>query len=148
MFLLREPGANFIAENLLLARTLLPASPNLITLHRSLTSDGLPFGFSYDVSRSVLGCGDEAFARARTAMQGWIEFDLGWVRVANPDAHIAQGEAIAVVAQTAVLWSINISRITDVIDLPQRFGFLYTTTRMHVEEGQERFVVELDEGER
>jgi uncharacterized protein (UPF0548 family) len=47
-------------------------------------------------------------------------------------------------AHTACFWSFNVNRIDEVADDPARFGFLYTTTAEHVEEGQERFVVELD----
>jgi hypothetical protein len=36
------------------------------------------------------------------------------------------------------------SRITEAVNTSVRFGFLYTTTRSHVEEGQERFVIEYD----
>ena len=51
---------------------------------------------------------------------------------------------MAVEAHTAYLWSMNISRIMEVVDSPTRFGFLYATTAVHVEEGQERFVIEFD----
>jgi uncharacterized protein (UPF0548 family) len=30
------------------------------------------------------------------------------------------------------------------VDHPSRFGFLYTTTAVHVEEGQERFLIDLN----
>ena len=78
-------------------------------------------------------------------MERWAQFDLGWVSVANPAAKIAPGEIVAVLARAAGLWSLNLSRIVETIDTPTRFGFLYATTAMHVEEGQERFVVEFDE---
>jgi uncharacterized protein (UPF0548 family) len=39
---------------------------------------------------------------------------------------------------------VNLSRVTEIIDSPTRFGFMYTTTALHVEEGQERFVLEFD----
>lgn len=77
-------------------------------------------------------------------MEAWREFDLGWVRVANPEARVTVGELVAVEARTAGLWSLNLSRITETIDVPERFGFLYATTDLHVEEGQERFVIEFD----
>ena len=51
---------------------------------------------------------------------------------------------MAVEAHTAYLWSMNINRILEVVDSPTRFGFLYSTTALHVEEGQERFVIEFD----
>lgn len=78
-------------------------------------------------------------------MEHWAQFDLGWVSVANPAANLAPGEIVAVLARAAGLWSLNLSRVVETIATPTRFGFLYATTAAHVEEGQERFVVEFDE---
>ena len=84
------------------------------------------------------------FLAAREAIQRWEQFNLGWVRIANSNPKIARGELVAVEARTLYLWSINFSRIVDVIDSPTRFGFMYATTALHVEEGQERFLIEFD----
>lgn len=81
---------------------------------------------------------------AREAFQRWEQFDLGWVLVVNPTARIALGQMVAVEAHTACLWSINLSRIVEIVDRPTRFGFMYATTALHVEEGQERFVIDFD----
>ena len=88
--------------------------------------------------------GRRVFVAAREAFQRWEQFDLGWVRVVNPMAKITPGELVAVEAHTACLWSINLSRVVEVVDNPTRFGFMYTTTAFHVEEGQERFIVGFD----
>jgi uncharacterized protein (UPF0548 family) len=71
-------------------------------------------------------------------------FDLGWVRVANPDARMVCGPLVAVEVTTLGLWSLNLSRILEVIETPRSFGFLYATTELHVEEGEERFLLEFD----
>lgn len=71
-------------------------------------------------------------------------FDIGWVRTANPTATIAAGEIVAVEAHTLGLWTVNLSRIMDVIDEPTEFGFRYATTPDHVEEGVEQFLISLD----
>lgn len=119
------------------------SSPNLLTL-----ADGLlgapPRGFAHDYCRSEIGRGHRAFAAAREAIRRWEQFDLGWVRIANPYPRIVPGELVAVEARTAGLWSINFSRVVDVVDSPTRFGFMYATTSLHIEEGQERFLVEFD----
>ena len=99
-----------------------------------------PSGFTLDYRRSQIGLGEPAFTAAKAALRQWLQFDLGWVRVANPLAPIEQREAIAVEAHALGLWSINISRILYVIDEPNRFG--YGTTAMHVERGEERFLLE------
>ncbi len=61
-----------------------------------------------------------------------------------PVPMIVPGELVAVEAHTAYLWSMNINRIIEVVDSPTRFGFMYATTAIHVEEGEERFVIEFD----
>ena len=113
-----------------------------------MTARGLlgtpPRNFAHDLSRSELGRGPEVFAAAREAFQKWEQFDLGWVQVVNPTARIAPGELVGVEARTACLWSVNFSRVVDIMDEPACFGFMYMTTAFHVEEGQERFILHLD----
>ena len=128
---------------LAVARHAPPSSPHLLTV-----TDGLlgtpPKGFVHDFSRTEIGRGERVFSAARKALQRWEQFDLGWVRIANPITRIVSGELVAVEAHTAGLWSINFSRVVEIVDSPARFGFLYATTALHAEEGQERFVVEFD----
>ena len=71
-------------------------------------------------------------------------FNLGWARVANPTARIVPGQIVAVEACTLGLWSLNSNRVLEVVDAPNGFGFLYATTEAHVEQGEERFLLELD----
>jgi uncharacterized protein (UPF0548 family) len=125
------------------ARGAPPASPNLLTVTEGLLRKP-PQGFVHDVSRSDIGRGRRTFAAAREAFQRWQQFDLGWVQVVNPTASILPGELVGVEAHTAYLWSINFSRVVEVVDGPARFGFMYTTTASHIEEGQERFVIDFD----
>ena len=82
-------------------------------------------------------------------MRQWLHFDLGWVSIANPEAIITPGQIIAVEAHTLGLWSLNFNRILYVIDedsprKPRRFGYAYGTTHLHVESGEELFVLEQD----
>jgi uncharacterized protein (UPF0548 family) len=119
------------------------SSPHLLTL-----ADGSlgtpPKGFAHDLSRSDIGRGLGAFVAAREAFLRWEQFDLGWVQIANPSAKITPGQLVAVDAHTACLWSMSLSRIVEIVNSPTRFGFMYTTTAFHVEEGQERFVIDFD----
>ncbi|HEY0795745.1 MAG TPA: DUF1990 domain-containing protein [Acidisarcina sp.] len=119
------------------------ASPHLLTL-----ADGPlgppPKGFVHDYSKTQIGVGPDAFMIARRAFQRWEEFDLGWVNVTNQAPSIVPGEFVAVEVFAAFLWSTNVSRVVEIVDASNRFGFLYATTALHVEEGQERFVLELD----
>jgi uncharacterized protein (UPF0548 family) len=104
----------------------------------------VPPGFDCDHTRSQIGHGIEAFQAACEGLNAWRQFDLGWVRVANPEAPIREGQVVAVEAHTLGLWSLNFSRVLYLIDEPSRFGFAYATTPMHVERGEERFLLEFD----
>ena len=106
---------------------------------------GLPNGFVLDRLRTQIGAGKEAFERAIQAFKNWGQFNLGWVRVANPSARIELGEIVAVEVHSLGLWSLNLSQIVEVVENESRFGFIYKTTPTHVEEGEERFEVSLDE---
>lgn len=107
-----------------------------------------PKGFVHDLSRSELGRGFNAFAAARAAFQRWEQFNLRWVQLVGPDAllrpNVAPGQLVAVQAHTACFWSVNINRVVETVDSAHRFGFLYATTPFHVEQGQERFVLDFD----
>jgi uncharacterized protein (UPF0548 family) len=102
----------------------------------------IPKGYDRDHTRTTIGHGAAAFDAAREAFRRWQQFDLGWVRVANPEAKIEQDEIVAGEAHALGLWSVNFSRILYVIDEPDRFGFGYGTTPLHVECGEERFLLE------
>jgi uncharacterized protein (UPF0548 family) len=139
---IRTDGAT--VERLMeLAGSAAPSSPALLTLQDGLLGPP-PLGFSHDLSRTEIGWGENLFYAARAAFQRWEQFDLGWVRIANPCPAIIPGELVAIEAHTVFVWSVNFSRITEVINTSARFGFLYTTTSFHIEEGQERFVLEFN----
>ena len=68
-------------------------------------------------------------------------FDLGWVRVVNAAAPIESGQIIAVEVRTLGFWTVNLSRILETVDSETEFGFLYSTTNQHVEQGEETFIL-------
>lgn len=113
----------------------------LLTLTNGLLGNS-PRGFAHDLFRSEIGTGLHIFNRAREAFGRWEQFDLGWVQVMNPSAKLLAGELVAVEVHTACLWSLNFNRVAEVVNSPTRFGFMYTTTAFHIEEGQERFVID------
>jgi uncharacterized protein (UPF0548 family) len=104
----------------------------------------MPRSFAHDRSRSVLGSGPRVFAAAKAAFAKWAQFDLCWVRVANPEARIEVGEIVAVEVRSLGLWTLNLSRIVATLDKPNQFGFIYATTEMHVEDGEERFLLRVE----
>ncbi len=145
MFRLFKPSEEDKEEFLATASEATSSSPHLLTL-----ADGPmvipPKGFVHDLSSSEIGRGRHAFETARNAFLRWQQFDLGWVQVVNPSAEITPGQLVGVEVHAACLWSISLNRVAEIVDSPTRFGFMYTTTAFHVEEGQERFVIDFDPG--
>ena len=144
MFLLSKPAQAVIEAKIATAHNLPIATPVLLTLSGGLIAAHTPRTFAHDFSQSELGRGPDIFARARHAFSTWTQFDLGWVRIANPETRIDVGSIVAVEVHAGGLWSLNLNRIMETIDSPTQFGFLYATTKLHVEEGQERFLLEYD----
>ncbi|MBT9333388.1 DUF1990 family protein [Paracidobacterium acidisoli] len=143
MFRLFRPSEDEKLKLLTTARETPVSSPHLLTL-----ADGAlgtpPKGFVHDLSRTEVGRGLQAFEAARNAFLRWQQFDLGWVQVLNPSAEITPGQLVGVEVHTACLWSVVFNRIVETVDRPTQFGFMYATTARHIEQGQERFVVEFD----
>jgi uncharacterized protein (UPF0548 family) len=145
VFALSRPSATEVKKQIAAAAVLPSAAPPLLSLNRGMAPDvRLHFGSAHDFGRSRIGHGEAAFAAAKLAFERWAMFDLGWVRVANPEAIIAIGQLVAVEVHSLGLWSLNLSRVTQAVDSPTRFGFIYATTKMHVEQGEERFLLEFD----
>lgn len=145
MFTLSQLTAAAIEKRVAAAAQLPTNSPAGLSLANGLDPNArLPFGFVHDSSRSCIGHGETAFAAAKQAFRQWAMFNHGWTRVANPTARIEPGQIIAMEAHTLALWTLNMSRIMETVDTTTRFGFLYATTPMHVEQGAERFLLEFD----
>jgi uncharacterized protein (UPF0548 family) len=104
----------------------------------------IPFGYARDFASERIGAGETVFRAARKVFAEWIQFDLGWVRMANPGSAIAKGQIVALEVRALGLWSLNLSRIVQTMDTPTQFGFVYATTPLHVEYGEERFLLEFD----
>src|SRR4051794_7838408 len=105
------------------------------TLRSYVESKGCGAGHDLIISGHVIECG-----RHQEIVLG--QFDLGWVRVANPGVPIAVAEIVAVEVHAFGLWSVNLSRIMQTIESATQFGFLYATTAHHAEQGEERFLIE------
>jgi uncharacterized protein (UPF0548 family) len=104
-----------------------------------------PVGYVVDHTRVRLGEGARTFAAAKFALTRWEQFHLGWVELWPPDAPIAKGESVVVMAWLFGLWRLNACRIVYVEDQEEpivRFGFAYGTLPDHAESGEERFTVE------
>lgn len=142
MFLFRQPKASFIREFLLEQARLSFTYPDV-----GSTATAPPANYVVDHTRVLLGTAEQAFQVAKTSLEGWRQFDLGWLKAFPTDTPIRSGEVVAVVAHTFGIWSLNSAQIVYVIDEPRKFGFAYGTLPGHIEMGEERFMVEIaDDG--
>ncbi|MCO8121307.1 DUF1990 domain-containing protein [Stieleria sp. TO1_6] len=107
------------------------------------TSGGFPRGYDYDRFEVELGRGEQCFQAARSAMQSWQHFRVGWVEAVPSTTAIVAGNDIAIRANVMGLWALAACRIIDVIDECSssdcRFGYSFGTLPAHPEQGEERF---------
>jgi uncharacterized protein (UPF0548 family) len=142
MVSLRRPSTQMISE-FLTAQSKLPFSYAAV----GATTSQPPAGYVVDHTRIKLGDDEEVFMKARSALERWQHFHLGWVEVWSPQTPIQTGKVVAVIARSFWLWWLNACRIVYVVDEKEpirRFGFDYGTLPDHAETGEERFLVEWD----
>lgn len=104
-----------------------------------------PPDFTLDHNRVQLGYGRNVFDSAVSALKSWQQFDLGWVSIVPEGVVVEVGAIVAVKARAFGTWSLSASRVVYVIDEETRYGFAYGTLPDHVEQGEERFSIELQE---
>lgn len=141
MFLLRRPSADQV-RHFIQQQRLLPFTYEAVGATRTTP----PTGYCVDHNRIQLGAGEETYTRAVNALKQWRQFELGWVRIAPPETAVEEGAVVVVEARAFGLWSLNAARVVYVIDeagsAKARFGFAYGTLPDHVEQGEERFLIE------
>ena len=109
-----------------------------------------PAGFVVDRTRIKLGEGEAVYESACAALRRWDHFRLGWVDVWSPETPLEAGEVVAVMGRALGLWWLNCCRIVYVVNETgpiRKFGFAYGTLPGHVESGEERFVIEWNQGD-
>ncbi len=109
-----------------------------------------PTGYTLDHNRVRLGTGEAAFAAARAALSAWRMFPRPWTMILPDAAPIRPSQTVAMLAHALGFWWLSACRIVYVLDetatageVRRRFGFAYGTLHAHVEQGEERFSVEL-----
>jgi len=145
MLSLRKPSADSL-------RRFLAAQAKLHFSYAAVgaTAEPPPAGFVVDHTRIKLGEGEPVFYSAKAALRRWEQFRLGWVEAWSPDTPLQSGEVVAVMGRALGLWWLNASRIVYIVDESgpiSKFGFAYGTLPGHVESGEERFLIEWDQGE-
>jgi len=137
MFLIHRPGERRIRDVLASQEGVAFSYPEV-----GATRTNAPVGYQVHRERFALGIGVGVFERARLALQQWKMFEMGWLELCCPDAPVARGSTVAVLARHLGFWSLHVARIVYVIDEPRKYGFAYGTLAEHAESGEEWFGVE------
>ncbi|HEX8888374.1 MAG TPA: DUF1990 domain-containing protein [Pyrinomonadaceae bacterium] len=107
-----------------------------------------PAGYPINHYRGKLGTGAEDYEKALAALRSWRMYSLSWTKLYWPETEIKEGAVVAVLAKHLGLWWLNACRIIYTFtedDESHRSGFAFGTLPGHVETGEERFTVELDD---
>jgi uncharacterized protein (UPF0548 family) len=105
-----------------------------------------PDGFAPNRWTAVIGNGEQAFERAKGAMQLYRMLQLSWMQLLAPMDPIAEGSIICTLGRQFNIYSLNVARIVYVDDtVTTRFGFAYGTTSEYPIIGEERLTVAIDE---
>jgi len=139
MFLFRKPTIERVQE-FLAAQSRLELTYTAV----GATAGTPPPGYVVHRTRVKLGEGERVFRAAKSALQGWEQFRLGWLEASPLDTPIQEGAVVAILARSAWLWWLNACRIVWVVDKDDSFGFAYGTLPDHAGTGEERFLIEHD----
>jgi len=105
-----------------------------------------PVGYSVDHNCVQLGRGGACYEAACAALRRWEMFTLGWLQLCWPTTPVTTGATVGVLARVFGMYILNACRIVYVIDETTadytRFGFAYGTLPGHIEQGEERFLIE------
>lgn len=114
-------------------------------LGRSRTNDPLS-GYSNDLNRAPLGHGEAVFSAACEALKNWKMFPGGWATIGPGAPPLRQDTTVAMVVHLFGLYWLNGCRIVYTFEErgeTRKFGFAYGTLPSHIEQGEERFSVEM-----
>jgi uncharacterized protein (UPF0548 family) len=113
---------------------------------RGASQQQSPVGYDLDHNRVRLGAGEACFDEACAALRAWRMFPVPWTRIVPSDGPLREEQTLAMIAH-AFGWWINGCRIVYLVDettgAARRFGFAYGTLQSHVEQGEERFLIEM-----
>lgn len=140
MFMSRRPTAETI-ERFLRESQDLPLSYGPIGIVRP--ENACP---NLDEATVRIGRGAADFERARAALLGWRQFDIGWVEAFPQRAPFAVGSVVAVLIRHLGFWSLNGCRVVYSVghERDARFGYAHGTLTNHAESGEEIFEVFVD----
>lgn len=131
----------------------LPFSYPEVGMTRDLHPDETEFldkQYRINHHRVRLGCGEDAYLRAKEAFRKWVMFRLDWVELCWPESPQEPGANIAILGRVKKVWLLNVSRVVYCLDEEgpvTRFGFGAGTLPGHAGCGEERFIIEWDRSE-
>lgn len=141
MFFARRPSQETIDRFVSGSRDL-PLSYSPIGIVETGTARGV-----VDETVVAIGRGRAAFERARLALAGWKQFDIGWVELFPHHAPVEPGTVVALLIRHFGFWSLNGCRVVPGVGAPDgndRFSVAYGTLTNHAEAGEELFEVSVD----
>jgi uncharacterized protein (UPF0548 family) len=122
------------------------AEPTYAGVGGTLTGQ-LRSGYHNDRYEIDLGQGLEKFTRAVNGLKTWQAHRLPGISVFPKDVPIRTGALVVVTLGARFLSLAAPCRVVGVIDEPRRWGFAYGTLPGHPEQGEEAFIVSLQEDE-
>jgi uncharacterized protein (UPF0548 family) len=104
-----------------------------------------PEGYRHDSYRAEVGIGRTTFRRASSGLQTWKSHDVPGVDVLPHATAIEPGATVVVTLGTPWIAIAAPCRIVGVVDESNRWGFAYGTLPGHPEQGEELFIVSIQD---
>lgn len=143
MILLKHPDSKKI-QVFLDSQKQSPFSYEGLGMTRNLSS---PEGYSILHSRNYLGHGLSTFEKAKSYLNEWKMFDIGWVELFSEEQAPHSGQCVAIVVKVLGLYTLNAAQVVytfeDESNLEKSYGFAYGTLSDHAESGEERFSLDI-----
>ena len=98
-----------------------------------------PNGYRLDRWSRTIGHGDEVFDYARDALRHW-RVHTGAGLVVEAEGPPSEGAVVAMAAPLPIGFIEVVCRVVEVVDQPDRAGFVYGTLTNHPEQGEESFM--------
>jgi uncharacterized protein (UPF0548 family) len=111
----------------------------------STNEDHIPAGFSVIHKSRGLGNADDALDKAADAMMHWRGHTGAGLRLAASTLDLEGGATVAFSLPMKVVSLVGASRVIDVVDDEDCFGFSYGTTNHHFAVGEERLLAHRNE---
>src|SRR5205823_10009840 len=76
-------------------------------------SRGSPAGYDLDEHCLTIGQGERVFERAKSALDAWVMFRLGWVELHPARAPTTPGTTVAILVRYLGCWSLHACRVVE-----------------------------------